>query len=67
MRLRIKNTFALLLTVAAVSIAPALAQVSAQAPAQPSLESDNSGKPLRAELALSYSYKIGRASCRERV
>jgi outer membrane immunogenic protein len=49
MRLRIKTTFALLLTIAAVSNAPAVAQ----APAQPAPASD---KPLRAELALDYSY-----------
>jgi peptidoglycan-associated lipoprotein len=49
----IKNTFALLLTVAAVSIAPALAQSPDQATAQPM---PASGQPLRAELALSYSY-----------
>jgi peptidoglycan-associated lipoprotein len=53
MRLRIKTTFALLLTVAAVSIAPALAQSPDQAPAPAAPGSD---KPLRAELALSYSY-----------
>jgi peptidoglycan-associated lipoprotein len=56
MQLRIKSTFALLLTVAAVSIAPALAQSPDQAPAQPAPASNNLGKPLRAELALSYSY-----------
>jgi hypothetical protein len=44
------------LTVAAVSIAPAVAQSPAPAPAQPAPASNNSGKPLRAELALSYSY-----------
>ena len=53
MRLRIKNTFALLLTVAAVSVASALAQSPDQAPAQPA---PAAGKSLRAELALSYSY-----------
>ena len=56
MQLRIKNTFALLLTVAAVSIAPALAQSPDQAPGQPAPATDNSAKPLRAELALGYSY-----------
>jgi hypothetical protein len=53
LRLRIKNTFALLLTVAAVSIAPALAQAPDQTSAQPA---PVAGRPLRAELALSYSY-----------
>jgi peptidoglycan-associated lipoprotein len=53
MRLRIKNTLALLLTVAAVSVAPALAQSPDQAPAQ---TAPSAGQPLRAELALSYSY-----------
>ena len=48
MRLRITHTFALLLTIAAVSIA-AVAQVPDQAPPA-------SDKPLRAELALDYSY-----------
>ena len=47
MRLRIKHNFVLLLTIAAVSTAPAVAQ----APGQPA-----SDKPLRAELALDYSY-----------
>jgi peptidoglycan-associated lipoprotein len=49
MRLRITHTFALLLTIAAVSTAPAVAQ----APDQAAPASD---KPLRAELALDYSY-----------
>jgi peptidoglycan-associated lipoprotein len=49
MRLRIKTIFALLLTIAAVSNAPAVAQT----PAQPA---PTSNKPLRAELALGYSY-----------
>jgi len=56
MRLRIETTFALLLTVAAVSIAPALAQSPDQAPGQPAPASDNSARTLRSELALSYSY-----------
>jgi peptidoglycan-associated lipoprotein len=50
MRLRIKHTFVLLLTIAAVSTAPAVAQ------AQPAPASGNTDKPLRAELALDYSY-----------
>ena len=54
MRLRIESTFALLLTFAAVSATPGIAQAPAQPPAQPA--SDNSARPLRAELALSYSY-----------
>jgi len=49
MRLRINHTFVLLLTIAAVSVQPALAQGSVQ-PATPA------EKPLRAELALDYSY-----------
>jgi peptidoglycan-associated lipoprotein len=53
MRLRIGNTFALLLTVAAGSIAPALAQSPDQAPVQ---LAPAAGKPLRSELALGYSY-----------
>jgi outer membrane immunogenic protein len=49
MRLRIKHNFVLLLTIAAVSVAPAVAQSDAQpAPA--------SDKLPRAELALNYSY-----------
>jgi len=50
MRLRIKTTFALLLTLAAVSTRPAVAQVP---PAQPMPASD---KPYRAELAFGYTY-----------
>ncbi len=46
MRFRIKATFALLLTIAAVSTAPAVAQTPGQAP---------NGRP-RADLALGYSY-----------
>ena len=49
MRLRINHTFVLLLTIAAVSARPALAQGSVQ-PAAPA------EKPLRSELALDYSY-----------
>jgi outer membrane immunogenic protein len=49
MRLRIKHNFVLLLTIAAVSTAPAVAQASDQA-------ASASDKPLRAELALDYSY-----------
>lgn len=49
MRLRINHTFVLLLTIAAVSLRPALAQNSAQ-PAAPT------DQPPRAELALDYSY-----------
>ena len=60
MRLRIKTTFALLLTVAAVSTAPALAQspdqTPGQAPAPAAPSSVNPSRPLRAELALGYSY-----------
>jgi peptidoglycan-associated lipoprotein len=56
MRLRIGTTFALLLTVAAVSIASALAQSQDQAPVAPAPSSVNSAKPLRAELALGYTY-----------
>jgi peptidoglycan-associated lipoprotein len=56
MRLRIKNTFALLLTVAAVSIAPAVAQSRDQASDPPAPSSASPVKPLRAELALGYSY-----------
>jgi peptidoglycan-associated lipoprotein len=50
MRLRIKHKFVLLLTLAAASIASAVAQTPA-APPVPA-----SDKPLRAELALGYSY-----------
>src|ERR1017187_7254082 len=56
MRLRIKTNFAVLLTLAAVSIAPGMAQAPAQAPDQPAPPSDKLDKPLRAELALGYSY-----------
>ena len=57
MRLRIKTTFALLLTVAAVSTAPALAQSPDQAPSQaPVPSAPATDKPFRSELALSYSY-----------
>jgi peptidoglycan-associated lipoprotein len=57
MRLRIKTTFALLLTVAAVSIAPALAQSPDQAPGQaPAPAAPATDKPFHSELALSYSY-----------
>ncbi len=49
MRLRIKTTFALLLTVAAVSAGTAVAQNPAQSAAQSSM-------PPRAELALGYTY-----------
>jgi peptidoglycan-associated lipoprotein len=56
MRLRIKNTFALLLIVAAVSIAPAVAQSRDQASDPPAPSSASPVKPLRAELALGYSY-----------
>jgi peptidoglycan-associated lipoprotein len=48
MRLRIKATFALLLTIAAVS--------TAQAAAQAAQTNGNSDKPHTAELALDYSY-----------
>jgi len=48
MRLRIKNIFALLLTVAAVSTSSIVAQTAQTPPA--------SAKPLRYELALDYSY-----------
>jgi peptidoglycan-associated lipoprotein len=49
MRLRIKHNFVLLLTIAAVSVELAVAQATAQA-------ASASDKPLRAELALNYSY-----------
>jgi outer membrane immunogenic protein len=48
MRLRIKTTFALLLTIAAVSARPARAQNPGQ--------SSGASKPPRADLALDYSY-----------
>jgi peptidoglycan-associated lipoprotein len=47
MRFRIKYTFVLLLTVAAVSSRPAAAQVSAAPPPE---------RPLRSDLAIDYSY-----------
>ena len=53
MQLRIKTSFALLLTVAAVSARPALAQTSTQTSTQSSTASQ---QPPRAELALGYSY-----------
>ena len=53
MRLRITHTFALLLTIAAVSVAQAVAQAPDQTAGQTAPTSD---KPLRAELALDYSY-----------
>ena len=53
MRVRIQYSFALLLAFAVVSTAPAVAQAASQAPVQHAATSE---KPLRAELALDYSY-----------
>jgi outer membrane immunogenic protein len=52
MRLRIKHNFALLLTIAAVSTVPAVAQD----PDQAAGHATTIDKPLRAELGLDYSY-----------
>jgi peptidoglycan-associated lipoprotein len=57
MQLRIKTTFALLLTLAAVSTASAHAQSPDQAPSQaPAPSAPATDKPFHSELALSYSY-----------
>jgi outer membrane immunogenic protein len=54
MRLRIKHKFVLLLTLAAVSTASAVAQTGAAPPVPAPVSA--SDKPLRAELALGYTY-----------